>query len=82
MQIIAKADIFDQRFNNEFDAALRYDEAARRYKGSQAMPNFVILNARMRETLKEHFLENNHFILPSFYHLLEPGTMERVKALA
>jgi hypothetical protein len=67
------------RFDNEFDAALRYDEAARSHKGDSATPNFVEMTVQEVRLLREHYFANNQTILPEFYRFLSQTTMERVE---
>jgi hypothetical protein len=67
------------RFDNEFDAALRYDEAARSHKGDSAIPNFVEMNPQEIRALRAHYFSNDQTILPEFYRFLSPPTMERVE---
>lgn len=65
------------RFDNEFDAAMKYDEAARSHKGDLAMPNFIEMTEDERQKLRNHYFENGHTILPEFQHYLFQGTSER-----
>jgi len=67
------------RFDNEFDAAVKYDEAARSHKGDSAMPNFVELKPEECQALRAHFFANNQQILPEFHKFLFQGTLERLE---
>ena len=62
------------RFDNEFDAAIKYDEAARSHKGDQAMPNFVEMSDEEIIALREHYFQNGQKIMPEFLHYLYLGS--------
>ena len=67
------------RFDNEFDAAIKYDEAARSHKGDAAVPNFVQMTHEECQMLRTHYFANNQRILPEFHHFLYQGTLERLE---
>jgi len=67
------------RFDNEFDAAIKYDEAARSHKGDAAVPNFVAMTPEETLALREHYFANGHHVLPEFHRFLYQGTLERLE---
>jgi hypothetical protein len=67
------------RFDNEFDAAIKYDEAARSHKGDSAIPNFMPMTAQECQALRAHYFENGNQILSDFHKFLFQGTLERLE---
>ena len=68
------------RFDNEYDAALKYDEAARSHKGDSATPNFVLMTPEECDALRLHYFSNDQQVQPEFYRFLNQGTLERLEA--
>jgi len=67
------------RFDNEFDAAIKYDEAARQHKGDLAMPNFVEMTPTQKADLEADYFANNRTFSVKFHPFLMPGTLERLE---
>jgi len=65
------------RFSNAFDAALKYDEAARSMNLT-----FVNFSKKMdtatESMLRKSFLENNQTVGPFLYAYLHPSILKRV----
>lgn len=68
------------RYDNEFDAALKYDEAAREHKGDAAILNFREISDEEMIRLRQHYFDKGKTILPEYYKFLYPGTAERLEA--
>lgn len=65
------------RFNSEFVAAIKYDEAAREFKGDSAVLNFFVLDPETAERMREVY-DTTGTVSPEFHHLMCPGTLERI----
>lgn len=68
------------RYDNEFDAAIKYDEAARSHKGDLAMPNFIKMSEQEIGLLRNHYFESGQRILPEYQHFLHQvyGEVKRI----
>lgn len=58
------------RFNNDFDAAIKYDEASRSHKGDRSIPNFVEMTPLETQQLRQHYFANGHTISSEFERFL------------
>lgn len=58
------------RFNNDFDAAIKYDEASRNHKGDRSIPNFIEMTFAEKQALRAHYFANGQTIQPSMEHFL------------
>lgn len=67
------------RFENEFDAAAKYDEAARQHKGELAISNFMEMSNEEVQELKADYFANSRSFSSRFHALLMPGTLERLE---